>query len=356
MKLTAFLVALALLVVSAQAQQCGTTHVTDFTTSLAGGWSWGGPADSTPPTGGFPFDYRRTDGIDTFAPNLRTSGASVFTGDYRALGVSALGVDLRSFAIDFPSSCQRPLSLVLHNDNGTPGNFADDTFVYFVGPDDILCVDGLWRSYSVDVPSQSSTLPAGWAVDPNATVAPDVVWNRVIGAVTQVGWFFGDPTYFFIFQMWTVGADNPTIAFHGGATVYCTSQRHSAGCQPRIHAAGSPSVTSPAPFPVLCAGLLNQKSGLFFYGPGRQATPFSGGWLCATLPLRRTPVQNSGGSPSGADCSGSFSFDLNAWIRSGADPALQPGVALFGQYWSRDPAAVGTNVNLSGAVALRVCP
>lgn len=338
------------------AQQCGSTHVTDLSTTFDGSWAWGGPGQSTPTSGGFPGAYLRTAGLDTFAPQLRTVGASVFTGDYRAAGVSALGVDLRSFAIDFPSSCQRPLSLVLSNDNGTPGNFNDDTFVYFVGPDDIPCVDGLWRSYSFDVPSQSSTLPAGWAVDPNSTVSPDAVWNRVITAVTEVVWFYGDPTFFFIFQMWTVGADNLVIAFDGGATTYCTSQRNSAACQPRIHAAGSPSASQPMPFLVTCAEVVSQKSGLFFYGGGRQATPFNGGWMCAALPLRRTPVLSSGGSASGTDCTGSFAFDLNAWIQSGADAALQPGVALYGQFWSRDPAAAATNVNLSNAVALRVCP
>lgn len=101
---------------------------------------------------------------------------------------------------------------------------------------------------------------------------------------------------------------------------------------------------------------MSQKSGLFFHGSGRQSAPFNAGWLCSTLPLRRTPPHSSGRSASGTDCSGSFAFDLNAWIQAGADPALQPGVALFGQYWSRDPAAANTNVNLPNAVALAVCP
>lgn len=355
MKLTLCALTVSLLATLSSAQQCGSTHVTDFSSNFDGGWTWGGPFPSTPASGGFPGAYLQTAGLDTFAPQLRTTGSSQFTGDYRAARVTALGVDLKSFSIDFPSSCQRPLSLVLTNDNGTPGNFNDDTFVYFVSPDDIPCVDGLWRSYSVAVPSQSAVLPAGWGVDPNATTSPAQVWNRVINDVSSVTWFYGDPTFFFIFQMWTVGADNLRIAFDGGATTYCTSQRNSAGCQPRVFASGTPSASAPAPFLVTCADVVNQKAGLFFYGPGRQSTPFGGGLMCATLPLRRTPAQTSGGSVSGTDCSGAFSFDLNAWIQSGADPALQPGVALFGQYWSRDPAAASTNINLSNAVALSVC-
>ncbi len=345
----------SLLSISSTAQQCGTTHTTDFSANVDGGWTWGGPFPSTPVSGGFPGAYLRTSDLDTFAPQLRTSGASMFTGDYRAARVTALGVDLKSFSIDFPSSCQRPLSLMLWNDNGTPGNVFDDTYVYFVSPDDIPCVDGNWRSYTVAVPSQSATLPAGWGVDPNATSSPNAVWNQVISNVTQVRWFYGDPTFFFIFQMWTVGADNARIAFDGGATTYCASQRNSANCQPRIEASGTPSVSASTPFLVTCAEVVNQKSGLFFYGAGRQSTPFGGGLMCATLPLRRTPAQFSGGSMSGSNCSGAFSFDLNAWIQAGADPALQAGAALFGQYWSRDPAAASTNINLSNAVALRVC-
>jgi hypothetical protein len=341
---------------AARARQCGVTHTTDFSTSFAGGWAFGGPNQSTPPSNGFPGAYLRTAGLDTFAPQLQTNGASIFTGDYRAAKVTALGVDLRSFAIDFPASCQRPLSLMLWNDSGTPANPLDDTYVYFVSPDGIPCVDGLWRSYTVNVPSQSSTLPSGWAVDPNATSSPNAVWNQVIADVSLVTWFYGDPTYFFIFQMWTVGADNLRIAFEGGATTYCTSQRNSAACQPKIEALGAPSASQPTPFVVSCSEVVSQKAGLFFYGLGRQSPPYGGGWMCATLPLRRTPAQSSGGSPGGADCSGTFAFDLNGWIQSGVDPALQPGAEFFGQYWSRDPLAAGTNFNLSNAVALRVCP
>jgi hypothetical protein len=356
MKLATILLAVCAPISVCAAQQCGVTHVTDFSNTLDGGWNWGGPNQTTPASNGFPGAYLRTEGLDTFAPQLRTTGTSIFTGDYRAAGVSALSVDLRSFSIDFPTSCQRPLSLVLTDDNGTPGNFSDDTFVYYVSPDDIPCVDGLWRSYSVEVPSSSATLPAGWAADPNATVSPDAVWNRVIANVTEVNWFFGDPTFFFIFQMWTVGADNLRIAFDGGATTYCTSQLNSASCQPKITASGTPSATQPTTFDVTCSDVVSQKAGLFFYGYDRQSAPFNGGFMCAVLPLRRTPVQNSGGSVSGTDCTGSFAFDLNAWIQAGSDPALQPGAELYGQFWSRDPQSATSNVNLSNAVALRVCP
>ncbi|MFM7299269.1 MAG: hypothetical protein ACKO4Q_18840, partial [Planctomycetota bacterium] len=76
----------------------------------------------------------------------------------------------------------------------------------------------------------------------------------------------------------------------------------------------------------------------------------------AAARARRTAALTSGSPRLGSDCSGSFVFDLNTWLRSGADPALQSGVALYAQYWSRDPLASVGNVNFSNAVALRVCP
>jgi hypothetical protein len=353
-----YLIAAAVCALSAHVSalpQCGSTSTTTFSAGNVGGWVWGGPNETTPASGGFPGAYKRTDGLDTFAPTLDTTGSSIFTGDYRTAGVSALGVDLQSFSIDFPTSCQRPLSLQLWNDNGTPGNFGDDTYVYFVSPDDVPCVDGLWRSYSVAVPSQSTTLPSGWGVDPNSSAAPDAVWNQVMTSVSRVTWFYGDPTFFFIFQMWSVGADNCRIAFSGGATTYCTSKKNSANCQPRVEASGTPSASLVLPYPITCADVLNQKNGIFFYGYGRQAVPYQGGTLCVLQPFRRTPVQASGGSAAGADCTGVFTFDMNAWIRGGNDAALTPGTSFFGQFWSRDPNAVA-NTNFSNAVTAAVCP
>jgi hypothetical protein len=81
-----------------------------------------------------------------------------------------------------------------------------------------------------------------------------------------------------------------------------------------------------------------------------------GGTMCVLQPLRRTPTSFSGGNIGVNDCSGVVSFDMNAWIRSAADPALVPGVTFYAQYWSRDPTAVGTNVNFSNAVRASICP
>jgi hypothetical protein len=77
--------------------------------------------------------------------------------------------------------------------------------------------------------------------------------------------------------------------------------------------------------------------------------------MCVASPTSRTPVQNSGGSTSGADCSGSYSFDFNAHTQSGLDPTLLAGAEVYAQYWSRDPASPSTT-SLSNALRFLIHP
>ncbi len=135
--------------------------------------------------------------------------------------------------------------------------------------------------------------------------------------------------------------DMGALAFDPGyapaPSVYCTSKLNSLGCAPSIGAVGSARVSG-SPFVITCSAQLNQRSGLLFYGYQRQALAYQGGWLCVRAPVRRTPLLQSGGSTGGNDCTGSFSFDFDAWLQSGVDPALTPGAMVFAQYWSRDSA------------------
>jgi hypothetical protein len=344
------------------AAQCGTTDKETFSNgSNQGGWAWSGAGDAILANGGNPHAYLRRDNLDTFAPQSRTAlgVSSIFTGDYASTGVTALGIDLRTFSLDF-NTCQRPLSLLLENDNGTPGNVNDDRFVYLVSAEQVPCVDGRWHSYSIDVPSQSAGLPAGWLPDPNSPLSGDQTWQLVIHSVTRVRWFYGDPTNFFIFAMWSVGMDNPRITHGPGQLTYCTSKTNSLGCSPAIESSGLPSASLPAVFDITCAQVRNQKAGLLFYSlAGRAGSPFSGGTLCMAAPIRRTPAQGSGGSPIPAnDCTGSFSIDFNAFIQSGIDPALQvTGAVVDVQWWGRDPGFAAPNATtLSNALEFVVCP
>ncbi len=150
------------------------------------------------------------------------------------------------------------------------------------------------------------------------------------------------------------------LAFSSGCPMpafYCTAKQNSLGCTPQIYSGGGiPSLTDPNPFLVDALNVLNNKNGVFFYGlNGRHNLPFQGGFLCVFPPIKRTPVQNSGGNPPPGDCSGTYSFDFNAWMQGGSDPNLGLGVQVNGQYWSRDPASPSTT-GLTDAIEFSICP
>jgi len=152
--------------------------------------------------------------LDTFAPNLRTEMGvdSVFTGDYRSREVERVGVDVRIDYVDF-SADERPLTLILYSDNGTDVDQTDDFGVFLRSDAFIPVVGEGWRSFDYDVPSGSATLPAGWGVLAQGPNSPsgDEAWNTAIQDVKQVGFFFGDPDFAYIFQQWQCGTDNPRV-------------------------------------------------------------------------------------------------------------------------------------------------
>jgi hypothetical protein len=179
--------------------------------SNVGGWLYGGPGETIEPTGGNPGWFLHSPALDTFAPQPRTSGAdSVFTGDFQARNVSVIGIDLITIDVDF-SAAGRPLTLMLVSEAGTPGNPNDDWAAYFMGAQNIPVPGEGWLSYSFDVPSQSPTLPPGWQTIDLGPNPPPPDWNALITNVDQVRFFYGDPTFVFIFQMWDVGLDNVTV-------------------------------------------------------------------------------------------------------------------------------------------------
>jgi hypothetical protein len=197
------------------------TFVETFDRTNVGRWSFFGnpsnPIEVREASGGNPGAYLHStcgglDCLDTFAPELRTElgVASLFTGDYRAKGVTHLGVDLAVFGPPGVTTGGRPLTLILRHDPGTPGDPSDDAVVYRLGARNIPPPTGRWRSYLFPVPSARATLPPGWQVL-QGTGNDDADWNTVVGSVTQASFFFGDPTFFFIFQQWELGVDNLRI-------------------------------------------------------------------------------------------------------------------------------------------------
>lgn len=136
---------------------------------------------------------------------------------------------------------------------------------------------------------------------------------------------------------------------------YCTGKVNSLGCTPGMFYTGSASASAATPFTVRATNVLNQKSGLLFYGYGPNSSPFQGGVLCVKPPTLRSAVQNSGGSTSGSDCTGVLTLDFNQRIQGGVDPALVLGQEVFCQYWSRDPGSASTT-SLSNALRFLINP
>jgi hypothetical protein len=143
---------------------------------------------------------------------------------------------------------------------------------------------------------------------------------------------------------------------HGQAPfTYCNGKANSAGCVPSIAFSGFASKTSPAPFVARAIDVVNNKSGLFFYGlNGQLNLPFQGGTKCVADPVKRTPIINSGGSALPNDCSGVFTIDINALIQSNIDAALIAGATVDLQCWYRDPGMPSTT-GLSNALQFRIC-
>jgi hypothetical protein len=189
--------------------------------SNAAGWTTYGPNETIPSSGGNPTWHLRSEGLDTFAVRLDSQDglSSAFTGNYAARNVTTLGLDAIVTHVDF-SAGGRPMTLVLCNNMGTVGDVGDDVCVYIRGGTIPQPGQG-WLSYSLPVPSQSTGLPQGWQV---MTFGPtnltdDQIWDLVIHDVDYVEWFWADPEFFYIFQMWDVGADNIFIT-EGGAACY----------------------------------------------------------------------------------------------------------------------------------------
>jgi hypothetical protein len=144
------------------------------------------------------------------------------------------------------------------------------------------------------------------------------------------------------------------VGCQGNVQIYCAAKVNSELCLPAIDFAGIPSVTSGVAFDITATNILRSKTGLLYYGYATKNVPFQGGTLCVESPIRRTSVQESGGV-STDQCSGTFTFDMNARIRSGIDALLVPGQFICAQYYYRDPDDVFTT-GLTNAVSFTICP
>jgi hypothetical protein len=210
---------LAAMLLAAPSALAQSAHVEGFDGgSNEGNWSWGTGNQTISPLNGNPGAYLQDLTLFTAQPTLRTEPgvASAFTGDYVASKVTSIGVDLITLGKQFPVEGNRFVTLVLLDDNGTPGNPNDDRGAYFVS-DDLVPDAGVpidapagWTSYDFAVDADSATLPDGW--QPISFGAPGIEWPALMADVDMVEFWYGAPGTIFLFDSWDVGADNARIA------------------------------------------------------------------------------------------------------------------------------------------------
>jgi hypothetical protein len=140
----------------------------------------------------------------------------------------------------------------------------------------------------------------------------------------------------------------------GFPRTYCTGKLNSANCVPAMGWTGVPTLTSGAnDFHIRATNVINNRSGLFFWGTSPNAGPFLGGTLCVSQPVVRTGVQSSGGSPTGINCN-TGAYDYHFTQAYAAQNSIQLGTDYYGQYWMRDPQNLdGTGAALSNGLHFR---
>jgi glucose/arabinose dehydrogenase len=136
---------------------------------------------------------------------------------------------------------------------------------------------------------------------------------------------------------------------------YCSAKINGLGCVPAIGSTGSATLGGPDDFVVLATNVRNKKQGLAMWSSSTAATPFGGGTLCLGPPVRRMPVTNSAGSPSGNDCTGTYVRPISDAFM--AAQGWVAGTTAHFQFWSRDPGyAPPNNIGLTDALRVVVCP
>lgn len=195
--------------------------------------------------------------------------------------------------------------------------------------------DAFW--INVDGQPIGSTLQQGCLLQPGGS-SPPLGTNCYF-----FGGYPGNPWSNLHLRLWSSGEDcsgTHCQAATANPFVYCSSKQTCVPCKPGLLTVGTPSASGQG-FVVQSVGVDALINGLLFYGQNGPANlPFLGGVLCVNPPLRRTPIQNSGGGPP-FTCTGTFAFDFLPWFLSGVDPTFVVGSTLNAQYWYREPQCQG---------------
>lgn len=287
---------------------------------------------------------------DQRSPRVGVDAAGRFTvvwQDAQADG-SGTGIALRRF-----DAAGNPLRGDVLVNTTTAGAQTDP--VVAVDPDGTFLV--AWEDWSAGAPRVRGRRFAadGNPLAPDFALSPPNVWAERPSMATHAG----TGALVLGYDAWN-GTDYDVHARRfqetNGPQVYCSAKVNSQGCIPYVTVAGSPSLSSGAPFTIGASQVINQRIGMMVYGTSSVFTPFQGGTLCVGG-LRRIGSQMSGGTVGTPDCTGAYAFDFNAHARSGADPALVAGATISAQWYYRDvqdPAGFGSG--LTDAVRFTLCP
>jgi len=309
----AALTLLALALLAAPALAAGTVVTFDNSVNT-GGWTWG-PPNSFHSTGGNPgWWLGASPPPDTFAPQLRTTSAhSPFSGNWRTAKVVSLGVDLITNSTQFAFS--RPLSVILTSSTGCK--------VYFVSGNFVPQVAEGWKKFNISIASQSMTMPAGWAILDGPCTDADAAWNSVITDVAEVNFFYGDPTFFFIFDIWDVGADNVRIF----SDPFTDQGNGLAGTNGVPLLAGFGTLAPSTPMSLLLTNALPSSTTTLIIGLTALNAPFKGGVLVPNpdVLIFGLPVNGAGTLLLNGTWPGSIpsnvSFYFQHWIVDAGGPA-----------------------------------
>ncbi|MHC4846143.1 MAG: hypothetical protein ACYTCU_08280 [Planctomycetota bacterium] len=286
-----------------------------------GGWTYG-PPEQFEPLNGNPGGWLHQLNVDTFAPQLRTTDpGSPFAGDYRARNVTNLGVDLATISTQFPA--MRECTLMLSNGAQT---------VYWLGTEFVPQPGTGWKSFDFAIDAQSLTMPAGWTTQDGD---PDTVWNAVITNVVQVTYFYGDPTFFYIFDQWNVGVDNARIETSGFFVDLGFALAGATG-NPVLQMAGT--LEPGDPFTMTLFNALANSTAVLFVGLAELNAPFKGGIM---VPAVAAPFGLN--ITFATDGAGTFTLPTT-W-----PTGLPSPLTTWYQFWILDPAGP-VGVSASNAV------
>ncbi|MBI5431801.1 MAG: hypothetical protein HZA52_03105 [Planctomycetes bacterium] len=205
-------------------------------------------------------------------------------------------------------------------------------------------------TYWVDVSLTGAAILSGPFSNPTVPHAPT---DNALQYMSPAGWspvidFLSMQPQDFPYTLEGTEFDCPLPA------VYCTAKVSSHGCVPAIGMSGPPSASAIGGCTLSASQAEGKRVGLFFHSTkGGQGVPFHGGYLCLKPPVKRHAPTNSGGTAG--TCTGLYSEDFNAYIASGADPALVAGATVWLQMWGRDPFA-SYGDSLSDAIEAMICP